>query len=183
MTRAVTPSGSVNAGPSTWPTGRPNTTGPRNARRTEASVARAVGSPHGSSHPGNVPSTIAAARERMPASCSCVRRRSSRYGRSATSSMNSTQPSGGSNANGVPSDAAICVSVPPKIGPAASPGTSASSAGAGSSPSGLDSVTARRNVSRSYRSAPSARRPSSIGPWKTTCPSWPSQMCSDVMSL
>ena len=39
----------------------------------------------------------------------------------STSSMNSTQPSGGSNAYGVPSDAASCVSVPPNSGPAASP--------------------------------------------------------------
>ena len=42
---------------------------------------------------------------RTPLSRSCVSIRSSRYGRSPTSSRNSTQPSGGSNAYGVPSDA------------------------------------------------------------------------------
>ena len=47
--------------------------------------------------------------------------RSMRYGRSLTSSRKSTHPAGGSNAYGVPSDAASCVSVPPYSGPLASP--------------------------------------------------------------
>ena len=39
-----------------------------------------------------------------------------------TSSMNSTQPCGGSQAHGVPSEAVSCVSVPPTSTPRASPG-------------------------------------------------------------
>src|SRR5437773_12516 len=56
--------------------------------------------------------------------------RSSRYGRSPTSSRNSTWPGGGSNAKGVPSDEISCVSVPPKSGPLVLPGRSVSSVGA-----------------------------------------------------
>ena len=76
------------------------------------------------------------ARDRMPLRHSCVSMRSSRYGRSATSSRNSTQPGGGSNAYGVPSEAQSWVSVPPTSMPAASPGCSTSTCGCEISPAG-----------------------------------------------
>ena len=60
----------------------------------------------------------------------------SRYGRSPTSSRNSTWPGGGANAYGVPSEAASCVSVPPHERPAASPAAAPRGRLGASSPSG-----------------------------------------------
>ena len=85
----------------------------------------------------------------MPACTSCVSSRSSRYGRSFTSSKNSTQPGGGSNANGVPSEAASWVMVPPTSTPEASPSRQISRPGGTSAPIGSVTDTARTNESRS----------------------------------
>src|ERR1700737_1172839 len=98
MTRACTPMGSVIDGPAVRPDGNPKITGPLNALNSAASVSRASGFPLGSSHPTNSPRTTADARSRMPANRSCVSMRSRRYGRSSTSSRNSTWPFGGANA-------------------------------------------------------------------------------------
>ena len=135
-TATVTPSGSVQHGPVVCPDGKPTTTGPGNPRvsRVESRRAR-VTCPPGSSHPRISPKTSARARASTTAQPSCVSMRSSRYGRSLTSSRNRTHPSGGSNANGVPSEATSCVIVPPNSGPRASPARSTvSPSGASSSP-------------------------------------------------
>ena len=84
-------------------------------------IARAVIGLEGSSHLGNSPITIAPARRSSPLCRSWSTMRSSRYGRSPTSSKNSTKPSGGLNAHGVPSEASRFVTVPPSSGPANSP--------------------------------------------------------------
>ena len=129
-TRAPTPNGSVSVGP----VGMTR----RQAiqyRTTESRPARGGRSPRGRAAARLVAARqlsrrCAAARASRPAGRSCVSIRSSRYGRSATSSMNRTQPAGGSNAYGVPSDATSCVSVPPTSRPRASPGRMVSSDGA-----------------------------------------------------
>src|SRR3954452_19864534 len=113
MMRAVTPNGSVIAGPTVWPDGNPISTGPGKSANRSAITARAVGSPDGSSHRGSSPITTPDARAKRPLCTSCVTMRSRRYGRSPTSSRNSRWPAGGSNANGVASEASSCVSVPP----------------------------------------------------------------------
>src|SRR5712692_6465870 len=48
--RALTPNGSVIAGVTVWPDGKPMTTGPGKSANSSAITARAVGSPDGSSH-------------------------------------------------------------------------------------------------------------------------------------
>src|SRR5581483_11076190 len=104
-TRHWTPNGSVIAGPVVCPEGNPRTTGPGNRLKRSAITERPDISPDGSAQFGNSPMTTADARARRPACASWVTSRSRRYGRSPTSSRNSTYPGGGSNANGVPSDA------------------------------------------------------------------------------
>ena len=94
--RTSTPNGSVQRRPGRVPDGKPNSTGPGNPRDSRAITSRAVGPP------ARLVAAAAARRRRaraarasMPAQRSCVSMRSSRYGRSPTSSRNSTQPSGG----------------------------------------------------------------------------------------
>ena len=93
-TRARTPSGSVSVAPLVCPDGRPNSTGPGKSFISGRTVALAAGEPPGSSQPGSSPKTTADVRARMPARRSWVSIRSSRYGRSDTSSRNSTDPAG-----------------------------------------------------------------------------------------
>ena len=66
ITRAVTPNGSVIAGVTVWPEGKPITTGPGKSANSSAITARAVGSPDGSSHLGSSPMTTAEARASRP---------------------------------------------------------------------------------------------------------------------
>src|SRR5262249_61138168 len=95
ITRQVTPNGSVTAGPIVWPDGNPNNTGPGKSLNKFRITERAVGVPDGSSQRGSWLMTTALAFARRPVCCSCVTMRSSRYGRSPTSSRNSTYPGGG----------------------------------------------------------------------------------------
>src|SRR5262245_11991490 len=133
-TRAVTPNGSVMAGPVVWPEGKPISTGPGKSLSRSAMTLRPVRSPAGPLQFGSSPMTTAAARARIRVCCNCSTCRSRRYGRSPTSSRNSTNPRGGANAYGVPSDASSCVSVPPSSMPLASPSRTLSSPGGDSSP-------------------------------------------------
>src|SRR5205085_1900349 len=77
------------------PDAKPIRTGPGKPAKRPAITARAVGSPDGSSQRGNSPITPADARVRRPACFNCVTIRSSRYGRSPTSSRKRTYPGGG----------------------------------------------------------------------------------------
>ena len=118
---ARTPNGSVTSARTCGPTG--DRRGPalenRRARRRrrralpDCRPARRISATRRTRRPTRAP--------RRPLNRSCVSIRSSRYGRSPTSSRKSTQPAGGSKAYGVPSDAVSCVRVPPTSMPAASP--------------------------------------------------------------
>ena len=148
--------------------GRPGTrTGPapgslapaRRARRARSSPRPARRSPGNRRRRWHAP-----ARGRRPAAAAST---AGRGGRAARSRPRGTgrSPSGGSNANGVPSDAASCVRLPPKTGPRASPCTKASVAPS-SSPAGVLDASARKEgpfVVRIGASAQAARPRSARG--------------------
>ena len=99
-------------------TASPNRTGPGKSASSSATTSRDRRSCRRLVAPRHLAEDERRRAHEQPASRSCVSIRSSRYGRSPTSSRNSTYPSGGSNAYGVPSDAISWVSVPPSEHPA-----------------------------------------------------------------
>ena len=75
------------------------------------------------------------------------------------------QPGGGTNAQGVPSDATSWVMVPPTIVPAASPLRKTSSPAGLISPGGSVAVSVRRNDDRSYADSPGDDSSASVTDW------------------
>ena len=114
--------------------------------------------------------TTAAARASRPVCRSCVTIRSSRYGRSPTSSRNSTYPRGGANANGVPATPAAASACRRAAGRPPRRAAATSTPGGANSPSGSRRVERREKRRAVVPAAPRPSRPSSIGPWNATRP-------------
>ena len=132
-TRARTPSGSVSAAPVVWPDGKPNDDRAGEVGE-QAATCRRRDRPPGSSQPGSSPNTIAADAREDAASRSCVQQPIEPVRPLADVLEEQDGRPAASNAYGVPSEAASCVSVPPSSRPRASPARATSSPAARARP-------------------------------------------------